>query len=104
MAASHDMMPAEQGESACSVLRLYIAGQTPRSLLAVENMQHLCASLLGAYQLEVIDLYQQPHLALSEQLVALPAVVKRLPPPARMVVGDMSDPVRVMAGLKLRQP
>lgn len=84
------------------VLRLYVAGQTPRSLRAVANMQKICAEvLLGRYTLQVIDLYQQPQLAEGEQIVALPAVIKRLPVPLRMVIGDMSDTERVLVGLDL---
>jgi len=85
------------------VLRLYVAGQTPRSLRAVVNAQRLCADdLHGIYRLEVIDLYQQPQLAQDEQIVALPALIKRLPPPTRMVIGDMSDRAMVLVGLNLR--
>jgi len=84
------------------VLRLYVAGQTPRSLRAVANMQRICAETLdGSYRLEVIDLYQQPQLAEGEQIVAVPALIKRLPMPLRMVIGDMSDVDRVLVGLDL---
>lgn len=84
------------------ILRLYVAGQTPRSLRAVANMQKICAEVLhGRYTLQVIDLYQQPQLAEGEQIVALPAVIKRLPVPLRMVIGDMSDTERVLVGLDL---
>lgn len=83
-------------------LQLYVAGQTPRSLRAVANIQSICAEHLpGRCRLEVIDLYQQPQLARSEQLVALPTLIKRLPLPPRMVVGDLSDFARVLAGLGL---
>jgi circadian clock protein KaiB len=86
-------------------LRLYVAGQTPRSLRAVENIQKICAGdLQGRYRLEVIDLYQQPQLAQGEQIVAVPALIKRLPEPLRMVIGDMSDSERVLVGLDLRAP
>jgi circadian clock protein KaiB len=85
------------------VLRLYVAGQTPRSLRAVVNTQKMCANdLHGIYRLEVIDLYQQPQLAQGEQIVALPALVRRLPPPSRMVIGDMSDTGAVLSALNLR--
>jgi circadian clock protein KaiB len=84
------------------VLRLYVAGQTPRSMRAVSNMQRICADQLqGRYRLEVIDLYQQPQLAEGEQIVAVPALIKRLPAPLRMVIGDMSDTERVLIGLDL---
>ena len=86
------------------VLRLYVAGQSPRSLRAVINTQKMCANdLHGIYRLEVIDLYQQPQLAKDEQIVALPALVRRLPTPARMVIGDMSDAETVLSVLNLRQ-
>lgn len=84
-------------------LRLYVAGQTQRSLRAVENMAKICAQQLhGQYKLEVIDLYQQPQLAEGEQIVAVPAVIRRLPEPLRMLIGDMSDSERVLVGLDLQ--
>ncbi len=84
------------------MLHLYVAGQSPRSLRAVANIERLCAEQLqGRFRLEVIDLYQEPQLARDEQIIALPTLVKRLPPPLRMVIGDMSDPGRVLAGLDL---
>ncbi len=84
------------------ILRLYVAGQTVRSLRAVANIQRLCAEQLGGnYRLEVIDLYQQPQLAQEAQIVAVPALIKRLPAPLRVVIGDMSDADRVLVGLDL---
>ena len=84
------------------MLRLYVAGQTPRSLRAVDNIRRICErELNNRYTLEVIDLYQQPQLAGQENLVALPALIKRLPDPLRMVVGDMSNTDRVLVGLDL---
>lgn len=84
------------------ILRLYVAGQSPRSLRAVANLRRLCAEDLDErYQLEVIDLYQQPHLAQSAQLVALPVLIKRLPEPLRSIVGDMSNTERVLVALDL---
>jgi circadian clock protein KaiB len=85
------------------VLYLYVAGQTPRSLRAVDKLQQICADQLqGRYRLAVIDLHQQPQLAREHQIVALPAVIKTLPEPLRMVIGDMSDTERVLVGLDLR--
>jgi circadian clock protein KaiB len=85
------------------ILRLYVAGQTPRSLRAVANIQKICAeNLQDRYRLEVIDLYQQPQLAQGEQIVAVPALIKRLPEPLRVVIGDMSNTERVLVGLDLR--
>jgi circadian clock protein KaiB len=84
------------------VLRLYVAGQTPRSLRAVANIQKICSERLqGRYSLEVIDLYQQPQLAQGEQIVAVPALIKSLPEPLRVLIGDMSDTERVVVGLDL---
>ena len=95
----HGVPAAADGEY---VLRLYVAGQTPRSLRAVANMQRICAETLhGSFRLEVIDLYQQPQLAEGQQIVAVPALIKRLPTPLRMVIGDMSDVDRVLVGLDL---
>ena len=98
------MMPnaSEEAERDAWILRLYVAGQTPRSLRAVANIQRICAAdLQGLYTLEVIDLYQEPQLAQGEQIVAVPALIKRLPVPLRMVIGDMSDTARVLVGLDL---
>ena len=95
--------PWDATDTELFVLRLYVAGQTPRSLRAVINTQKLCADELhGIYRLEVIDLYQQPQLAQGEQIVALPALIRRLPPPARMVIGDMSDTATVLSALNLQ--
>jgi circadian clock protein KaiB len=94
--------PAAEGDADTWILRLYVAGQTPRSLRAVANIERICAEQLnGCYRLEVIDLYQQPQLAQGEQIVAVPALIKRLPEPLRMVIGDMSDTERVLVGLDL---
>lgn len=95
--------PPEAADAAGSwILRLYVAGQSPRSLRAVANLQRICAEDLDArYRLEVIDLYQQPELAQCEQVVALPTLIKRLPEPQRSIVGDMSNTERVLVGLDL---
>jgi circadian clock protein KaiB len=96
------MTSAANPGAADLTLRLYVAGQTPRSLRAVANMRRVCVEdLAGRYTLEVIDLYQQPHLARGEQIVAVPALVRRLPAPLRMVIGDMSNTEHVLVGLDL---
>lgn len=83
-------------------LRLYVAGMTPTSQAAVANLREVCETeLAGRYELEVIDVYQQPTLAEGEQIVAAPTLVKLLPPPVRRLVGDMSDRERVLVGLDL---
>jgi circadian clock protein KaiB len=86
------------------VLRLFITGHTQKSMRAVRNITQLCERhLAGAYDLEIIDLYQQPELAVEHQLVAAPALLKLLPLPPRKMVGDMSDTGRVLAGLGISQ-
>ncbi|MGD0952681.1 MAG: circadian clock KaiB family protein [Methanotrichaceae archaeon] len=84
------------------VLRLFVAGMNPKSLQAVENIKRICETYLpGRYQLEVIDVYQQPILAKDGQIVAAPTLVKELPPPLRKLVGSMSDTERVLVGMDL---
>ena len=85
------------------VLRLYVTGMTPRSIRAVENVRAICEEhLQGRYDLEVIDIYQQPTLAEGEQIIAAPTLIKKLPLPLRKVIGDMSSTERVLIGLDLR--
>jgi circadian clock protein KaiB len=82
------------------VLRLFVTGHTEKSVRAVRNVTRLCESHLpGNYDLEVVDLYQQPELAMQHQLVAAPTLIKMLPLPPRKMIGDMSDSGRVLAGL-----
>lgn len=84
------------------VLRLYVAGLTARSTTAVANLKAVCEShLKGRYELEVCDIYQQPELAQREQVVAVPTLIRRLPPPVRRVIGDMSREDRVLVGLDI---
>jgi circadian clock protein KaiB len=91
-------------ESNSYVLRLYIAGQTPKSIDAITNIKKICEeNLKGDYMLEVIDLYQQPQLAQGEQIIALPTLIKKLPLPLRRIIGDMSNSERVLVGLDLRR-
>ena len=86
------------------VLRLYVTGMTPRSTRAVENVRTICEEHLhGRYDLEVIDIYQQPTLAKGEQIVAAPTLIKKLPLPLRRVIGDLSSTERVLLGLDLRR-
>ena len=85
------------------VLRLYIAGTTSRSARAVANIKEICeSSLKNRYDLEVIDIYQQPILVKGEQIIAAPTLVKQLPLPLRKFIGDMSDIERILVGLDLR--
>jgi circadian clock protein KaiB len=84
------------------VLRLYVTGMTPRSARAVSNLRAICDEYLeGRYDLEVIDIYQQPVLAIGEQIVAAPTLIKKLPLPMRRIIGDMSNRDRVLVGLDL---
>jgi circadian clock protein KaiB len=86
------------------VLKLYVTGSTPRSANAVANLKRICEEhLKGRYDLEVIDIYQQPTLAKGEQIIAAPTLVKKLPPPLRKLIGDMSDTERVLLGLDIRE-
>ncbi len=85
------------------VLRLYVTGTTPRSVRAIKNIKTICEEYLGGrYRLEVIDIYQQPILAKGEQIVAVPALIKKLPAPLRRFVGDMSDVDKVLLGLDVQ--
>ncbi len=84
-------------------LRLYVAGQTPKSLKAFANLKRLCEEHLpGQYHIEVIDLLQQPQLAEGDQIVAIPTLVRKLPEPIRKIIGDLSNAERVLVGLDLR--
>ncbi len=85
------------------VLRLYVAGTTSKSIRAVANIKEICeSSLKNRYDLEVIDIYQQPVLVKGEQIIAAPTLVKQLPLPLRKFIGDMSDTERILVGLDLR--
>lgn len=85
------------------VLRLYVTGMTPRSTRAVENVRAICEQYLqGRYDLEVVDIYQQPTLAKGEQIIAAPTLIKKLPLPLRRVIGDLSSTEKVLLGLDLR--
>ena len=85
------------------VLRLYITGNTPRSLQAIANVKAICEEhLQGRYELEVVDLYQQPVLAQGEQIIAAPTLIKKLPEPLRRIIGDMTNTDKVLVGLDLQ--
>ena len=85
------------------ILKLYVAGQSPKSVNAIANMKKLCeANLQGRYVLDVIDLYQQPQLAQGEQIIAVPTLIRELPSPLRRVIGDLSSTERVLVGLDIR--
>ncbi|HEU0295099.1 MAG TPA: circadian clock protein KaiB [Anaerolineales bacterium] len=85
-------------------LRLYVAGQTPRSLAAFANLKKICEEhLAGQYHIEVVDLLKQPQLASGDQILAIPTLVRKLPEPIRKIIGDLSDTERVLVGLNLRE-
>jgi circadian clock protein KaiB len=85
------------------VLRLYVAGVSPRSVRAIENVKAVCETHLhGRYQLQVIDIYQQPSLAKGDQIIAVPTLLKKLPSPLRALIGDLSNVDRVLIGLDIR--
>jgi circadian clock protein KaiB len=93
----------ESSDSGTYNLRLYVAGQTPKSLTAVANLKRICEEhLAGRYTIEVIDLLVTPQLAAGDQIVALPTLVRRLPPPLKRIIGTLSDTERVLVGLDIR--
>jgi len=86
------------------LLKLYITGMTPQSLLAIDNLKVICEEhLKGRYNLEVIDLYKNPSLAKGEQIIAAPTLIKKLPLPLRRIIGNMSNTERVLVGLDLKE-
>lgn len=83
-------------------LRLYVAGQTPKSLAALANLKKICAEHLeGRYKLYIIDLMKTPQLAQNDQILAIPTLVRKLPEPIRKIIGDLSDQNKVLVGLNL---
>jgi circadian clock protein KaiB len=97
--------PENQGADAEAAwdLRLYVAGQTPKSLQAFANLKRICEEhLAGKYRLEVIDLLKYPQLAQGDQILALPTLVRKLPEPVRKIIGDLSNTEKVLVGLDLR--
>ena len=94
---------AAKGDRAKYVLRLYVAGMTPKSTRAIANVKRICNEhLAGGYELEVIDIYQQPKLAKGEQIIATPTLIKKQPLPLRRLIGDMSDTERFLVGIDLK--
>ena len=84
-------------------MRLYVAGQTPKSITALINLKKLCeAHLAGRYQIEVIDLLENPKLAAGDQILAIPTLVRKLPAPVKKIIGDLSNESNVLVGLDLR--
>jgi circadian clock protein KaiB len=93
----------EKAPSARWELRLYVAGQNPKSLTAFANLKKICQEHLeGQYHIEVIDLVKNPQLAKGDQILAIPTLVRKLPEPIKKIIGDLSDTLRVLVGLNLR--
>jgi circadian clock protein KaiB len=85
-------------------LRLYVAGQTPKSIAAFNNLKKICEEhMAGQYHIEVIDLLKEPQLASGDQILAIPTLVRKLPSPMRKIIGDLSNTERVLVGLDLRE-
>jgi circadian clock protein KaiB len=102
-------MPPDTNKIASAVqsehwdLRLYVAGQTDKSIRAINNLTRICKDhLAGRYTIEVIDLFERPQLAAGDQIIALPTLVRRLPSPIKKILGDLSDQDRVLVGLDVR--
>jgi circadian clock protein KaiB len=94
---------ADGGDAGFWKLRLYVAGQTPKSVAAFDNLKRICEEhLAGRYRIEVVDLLQNPTLARGDQILALPTLVRQLPPPVKKIIGDFSNTERVLVGLDLR--
>lgn len=95
-------IPSQQDEDVWE-LRLYVAGESPRSVLAFANLKRMCEEYVpGRYRIEVIDLLKHPQLAAGDQIVAIPTLVRRLPQPLRRIVGDLRNTERTLVGLQLR--
>lgn len=86
------------------MLRLYVAGMTPRAVAALDNLKKMCEEhLAGRYEIEIIDLLVNPKLAVGDQIIAVPTLVRKLPPPMKKIIGDLANEERVLVGLDLRQ-
>jgi circadian clock protein KaiB len=94
---------ARTGDAKRWELRLYVAGQTPKCLVAFANLKKICEEhLQGQYSIEIIDLLEQPQLARGDQILAIPTLVRKLPEPVKKIIGDLSNTERVLVGLDLR--
>ncbi len=95
--------PGSLQDDQAYILRLYVAGQTKKSLTAFANLKNICEEhLRGKYRIEVIDLLENPQLAKGDQILAIPTLVRKLPPPLKKIIGDLSNTERVIVGLDLR--
>jgi len=102
-ATSGKLSDGDGGDGARWNLRLYVAGQTPRSLTAFKNLKEICEEYLeGEYYIDVIDLMENPTLARGDQILAIPTLVRKLPQPIRKIIGDLSNTERVLVGLDIQ--
>jgi circadian clock protein KaiB len=98
------LKPVENPHPDRWILRLYVAGQTPKCVTAFKNLKRICEDQLkGRYSIEVIDLLQNPQLSREHQILAIPTLVRKLPVPVRKIIGDLSDTERVVVGLDIKQ-
>ncbi len=103
-AARQSARKGEKAKPAAYILRLYVAGQTPKCVTAFANLKKICDEYLaGQYQIEVIDLLLNPKLAAGDQILAIPTLVRKLPEPVRKIIGDLSNTERVLVGLDLHR-
>ncbi|MCY0986703.1 circadian clock KaiB family protein [Nannocystis sp. ILAH1] len=101
MNSEHEVRPGSPDPDVWE-LRLYVAGQTPKSMQALQNLQRICEEhLAGRYRIEVIDLHKHPKLAKQDEIVAIPTLVRKLPDPIRRVIGDLSNLEKALVGLQL---
>ena len=100
----HESGTATTAEAKAYRLRLYVAGKTPKSVLAFRNLNQICEDHLhGCYEIEIIDLLENPQLAQGDQILAVPTLVRRLPEPIKKIIGDLSNTERVLVGLDLQE-
>ena len=100
--ASSRVKPIKKEKQDTYLLRLYVAGQTPKSIMALANLKKICEEYLsGRYKLQVVDLLENPQLASGDQILAIPTLVRKLPAPVRKIIGDLSNTERVLIGLDL---
>jgi circadian clock protein KaiB len=103
MSTNRTTVDTSERDEAWWHLRLYVAGQSPRSVHALANLKNICEQhLAGHYNIEIIDLIERPSLAKADDILAIPTVIRRLPSPSRRLIGDLSDTARVLAGLQLQ--
>lgn len=96
-------LPSPASDPETYQLRLYVAGKSPKSVAAFANLQRICEEhLANRYRIEIVDLLENPRLAAGDQIVALPTLVRKLPPPIKKIIGDLSNTDRVLVGLDLR--